>query len=533
VNLLIVDDEPRTRTLLETKVDWHALGFRQIRTARNGRDALEQAALVKPDVVLCDVRMPKMNGIEFAAQYRKQDPACKIIFLSGYQDKEYLKSAIHLGALNYLEKPIQLDEVADAVDTAVRNRQDELLKQAENERLQSDLDNSLPFLRQALIRKLISPSSASDTLSALPTDRVFSLPAEGPYTVCAVTVCWNPSIPRSELANRQEQVLRLVNESALFRSKNALCGFHSFDTFVFVLPGSYANHYRGSRLEMEELQRELVAAFRSEAILSIGIGQPAARLEQLPASYQSARKASDQQFYTGGGTITFGVANAAPVVGLAQVKTGWETIKRLRESLQVGEIDRARAIVGEWCNEARSLRDPNLTRVRDRAHSLICAILDAAAEQDLTSRLSPRCASYERPDLDRLADLDKLSAFMLSFLEPFGQSQEAHAGKLREVLRYIHQHFHEKDFTIQAMAEDVNLTETYLCAFFKKQVGKTIKSYINELKLERSKELLGNLQMKLFEIALRLGFADANYFTTFFKKHTGMTPTEYRERLRT
>jgi two-component system response regulator YesN len=126
-----------------------------------------------------------------------------------------------------------------------------------------------------------------------------------------------------------------------------------------------------------------------------------------------------------------------------------------------------------------------------------------------------------------------MEQYILSFLDLFlvTPGPEGTSGKMREILQYIHKHFHEKGFTIFDIADHVALSETYLCSFFKKQRGGTVKEYITSLRGAKAKELLLDKEMKLYEVAERLGFADANYFTTFFKKYEGCTPTEYREKM--
>lgn len=104
MKVLLVDDEPLTTESLERYIDWKGLGILEVRTASNGLEALELLPRFNPDVIVSDVRMPRMNGIEFATAARERYPDIKIIFLSGYSDKEYLKSAIHLKALSYVEK---------------------------------------------------------------------------------------------------------------------------------------------------------------------------------------------------------------------------------------------------------------------------------------------------------------------------------------------------------------------------------------------------------------------------------------------
>lgn len=121
MRLLIVEDEERTREMLCKHIAWGELGINELETARNGMIALERFQSFRPDIVLCDIRMPKMDGIEFAQQLRKIDVSCKLLFLSGFSDKEYLMSAIRLNALDFIEKPINLDKVREAVREAVES----------------------------------------------------------------------------------------------------------------------------------------------------------------------------------------------------------------------------------------------------------------------------------------------------------------------------------------------------------------------------------------------------------------------------
>ena len=119
IHLLIVDDEQITREALMECIDWAGIGIGRVETARNGVDALARLACFVPDILLCDVRMPKMNGIELAEQVRRLVPACRIIFLSGFSDKEYLKSAIAVQAVQYLEKPLNFPQIEGVVGQTV------------------------------------------------------------------------------------------------------------------------------------------------------------------------------------------------------------------------------------------------------------------------------------------------------------------------------------------------------------------------------------------------------------------------------
>jgi YesN/AraC family two-component response regulator len=119
MNLLIVDDERMTRESLAEHIDWESLGFDTVQTAANGLVALEICAVTTPDIILCDIMMPKMDGIAFCKKLRDDGVECGIIFLSGYPDKENLKKALRIQALDFLEKPLKIDEVIETVKQAI------------------------------------------------------------------------------------------------------------------------------------------------------------------------------------------------------------------------------------------------------------------------------------------------------------------------------------------------------------------------------------------------------------------------------
>ena len=128
MKLLIVDDEKLTRDGLMSNIDWKSLGIDAIAQADDGLHGYEAALAFQPDIILSDVRMPRMSGIEMAEKLQLVNPALSIIFMSGYSDKEYLKAAIKLKAVSYVEKPIDLEEVEQALRDVIRDIQNRTVR---------------------------------------------------------------------------------------------------------------------------------------------------------------------------------------------------------------------------------------------------------------------------------------------------------------------------------------------------------------------------------------------------------------------
>ena len=142
LNLLIAEDERFTREGLYYEIDWNSLGIGQVKLAENGLKALNIMDTFIPDILLADVRMPKMNGIDLAYRVKTINPDCSVIFMSGYSDKEYLLSAIEINALNYVEKPLNIDEVIQSLKKAVEAQYNIMKK---NHYIESELANKLSY----------------------------------------------------------------------------------------------------------------------------------------------------------------------------------------------------------------------------------------------------------------------------------------------------------------------------------------------------------------------------------------------------
>ncbi|WP_138752120.1 helix-turn-helix domain-containing protein [Paenibacillus sinopodophylli] len=531
MKLLIVDDEERTRELLKNYIPWAELGIDQVFTARNGIMALELGREVRPDIVLCDVRMPKMNGIEFAQQYQTIDQTSIFIFLSGFSDKEYLKAAIHLKALNYIEKPVNLDEVKSVVSTAIQLKREERKKQSEDEQLKAGFDHGLPYLRQEMVRKLIAFPTSVHVRPALQSRETFLLPSEGPYTVLSALLYWSPIYLPEDPVIVQEQLLFKLNMQPQLDKYRALFGFDSNHFLIIVLAGAYRSSFRDNREVIDSLYADLKAIAGQNIEVRLGIGTVVQDIDEIPISYHAARQAGFMQFYVEGLKPIF--ANEVSTAH-SPLETNWEDVRLTRDELRKGNLDAVKQSIDQLTERARQHMDMDIVRVKDTFFQLLLAILEVAVQQGLKELTHDAERRYIWKEIDRISNLNHLRRYLLSFLQLFYEAKSGHAeqglSKMREIIRYIHSHFHENGFNIQQIADHVNLSETYLCSYFKKQRGETIKEFITHTRVEKAKELLLDREVKLYEVAIALGFTDANYFSTFFKRYAGVSPSEYRER---
>lgn len=528
MRLLIIEDEFRTREVLERHFKASKIGLTDIRTAPNGLNGLDIAKEWKPDILLCDVRMPRMDGIQFASSYREIGGKGQLIFLSGYSDKEYLKSAIKTRALNYIEKPINLKEVQDAVLAAVRlvTAEEEKRKISVDWQQHHDTHWSLAVLRQEMVRKLIVEPDSQHVQLALKSKDTFLLRYNNSFTVITAALYWGCSKYPEDISKMQQEVLYQLITRPLLAQHEGICGFTSSQWLVIILPGAFGSSFQEGREKIEDMITELSEVLDPTISFQVGISEPVRLLSDIPLAYQRAMKACNSLFYNEGKNFFF-----ADLLGESVTfSIERHELQQFREDLRKENIDAAKKQLFQLTERARRSCDLHISHVKDVYFQYLMIILEMAIQYGLKEIDGDGERRYIWKEFDGIMNLQILESYVLSFLELFQDSSGEDQVKIREIIRYIHNHFSDKGFTIKTIAEYIGFNETYLSVYFKKQRGQTIKEYINEVRTEQAKILLSNADMKLHEVAVNLGFTDANYFATFFKKTTGCTPTEFREK---
>ena len=223
IRALIVDDEKMTRNGLVRHIKWEQLGVDEVQTAASSNEALQILDTLHPDLVISDIRMPGMNGVELCQEIRRRQPHCQIIFLTAYSDKEYLKAAIEIGALGYVEKPVVPGEVEDEIIKAVK-----MIRQLQNMQDKNRLELTLQDSRSVLCQR-IALELTTDPLNDM---RVRSMKALGMfqkakevYRVCLI----QSSSPMENMNRLIESLTHMLEESGTqlpeyyLVQKNSVC----------------------------------------------------------------------------------------------------------------------------------------------------------------------------------------------------------------------------------------------------------------------------------------------------------------------
>ncbi|MFD0677608.1 MULTISPECIES: response regulator [unclassified Paenibacillus] len=526
--LCVIDDIKSTVEMIATKIPWEDYGIEIAGTAKNGEEGLRIIQEVRPDIILTDIRMPRMDGLEMISRIIEQLPDCKIIILSAYTDFEYAQQAIRLGALDFMKKPFSIQEITKVVLKAKQALEKEQNKHEQFQIMEKKVQESLPLLRQEYFSRLLQYQTRREDAERY----------------------WNELKVHMEL----ERFVVLIIEIDQFTDKYATQPIHEIELVRFALHNiieetissttqgivfrdgqSYFTCIINSdRLEeVELLARECCSniAECTRFTISIGIGSMVREIHELPLSYKSALSALAYHFYTGGnGAYSF---TDVPKEREAFPRYSPAKEQELLISLRAGNLDKSLQeleCIFEEMNHLSPLPDPNY--IRSLYYELAFIMLRVLYELVPFSSLQ----EYDRKIRDRSnQELVMVQEFqqMLKDISRVGcawieKEKVSDSTKLiYRAIEYIRTNLH-LDLTVEHCARFMNISGGHFANLFKKVTGTTFNQFVTNERIERAKRLLiDNYQVQ--EIAQSLGYEHRRYFSDVFKKHTGQTPSEFKD----
>lgn len=502
MKLLIADDEDYTREGLMEEIPWKNYGFTEIMQARDGEMALKISRWFRPDVVLTDIRMPKLDGIAFATALTNIMENCKLIFMSGYVELEYLKSAIALDAVSYIEKPIDMEQLENAIKKAVAD----IKANAEKIQLSREKEE---LVKEKLVKILICKNADRELAERLSRETGFD---SGNQYLAVV-------IREREVITTPANVVRSIEDYFHNLGRKSICDYTG--------ERSYATILSFKAKEKEKILRELRSFSVKYPQYSVGAGVIVADIMAIYSSYDAAKLAINREFYHSGERF-FELSDQNlrritpdPGIFVEFMKKYREDFKHLKEwldhfteELKKEEYYLKEQVQGLYLSFALGMLKEN--------KSLYSCVPGAVTEDDIEMKFR---------SVDSLEELQEiLNCFVEGAME-HKQGNEKYSRVTRAILTYVENHYQEEDFRVQTLADYLHFSTTYLNVLFKNEMKVSLKQYICDYRLSQAKKMLENDFYKISEISGLCGYASPNYFTKAFKEEVGCTPLEYRERV--
>jgi two-component system response regulator YesN len=511
---LVVDDEKTTREVLVNFLPWTSLGIMEVMDATDGLSALRIASDLKPDIVLSDIRMPKMNGIELAESLQRRLPECKFIFLSGYSDKEYLKSAIRLKAINYVEKPVNIEEITEALKTAA----------AECIQAKEKLLLNLPIIKHKLCLSLADkPHPDENDTSAIQIPE-FELPKDSTYIS---SLLWIQPVQTGidiNLTQLKDEVKNIVNPIFAAIDERCLRAFKGEEYIIihFKTGGIYSKDYFISL--MQKLQSEIKSCCARVKEILVGIGCEVTGKENIYSSFQKSVIAQKRCFFTGNLHV-YDRDDSLPY-SFQEKK-----LQDFTESMKTGKKDQAHLFVKRLKYDVQKCTNTHSDYVKKIFADILLVLIRFAEDRNLTVVKNAHTTLLD--SINNAPTLEEITTGICTLIDKIFHEIEDESGNVNAISKvssYILDNYHNEQLSILSIAKQMYLTPNYLSLLFKKETGKTINQYITEVRVDKAKQYLKDCNIKLNRVAKNVGYADAKYFTKVFEKIVGIKPREFREK---
>lgn len=535
--LVIVDDEPSVVNGLSTYFDWSVYGIELAGTADDGDKGLALIREVEPDIVLTDVKMPSMDGIAMSTEIRRILPDAKIIFISGFDNAEYLKSALKVHAVDYIFKPISRKELHTVITRVLTSLQEETrAKELVNE-MQAKLTESLPLLRERFLFSVISDSFKEEKVRE--RIRFLNLPLlDAQAYIVMVVVIDDLSQVMDSRSERDKQLLSYaalnIIQELIDKTKRGVVFEKGTGEYVGILmqePETLLEGEEDGLLILAAAVRDNLSRWLKLSV-TIGVGEYVNQLSELPLSYKQAREAASQKWYLGKNQILT-VDSLQPVENEHHRLA--ENAEQVLAAIKSGDnTGLGRELDEIFASMSRS-RKEGFRYGRNISQQLILLSTRVLLE------LNALNADWEAKETEawemvmRQETIQDLKKHVSSYLEEVCSCvREKRSGRTGSVIDRIHRLIHERyaeNLTIVEIAEGVFLSPTYVSLLFKQETGETLFEYLTKVRIEKAKELLRDPRNKFYEVCHAVGYVDPSHFSKLFKKMTGLTPSAYRDQL--
>lgn len=502
VKLILADDEPVILRGIKKLVDWEKLGISIVGEYEEGISAMEGILSLKPEIALLDINMPGMDGIEILKNIRRLELTTKVIFISGFQDFEYARNAITYGAVEYLLKPVILEELIHAIGKAVQ-----ILSGGEVSEFRENKERVL---------------EESETFSGVQAGTL----EETTYLPVLADILFDgsedPQVKRLLYFSFQsflEEYLSEKDLGILFTKNNDI---------VMVFKG----------MNVEVVREELYALWeRTSKIMekktAFIIGCLADSMSRIPREYDRCLEMKRYLFFVE--QIYMPILCVGEPVFLR--KTGTKEISQVRDQM----------IEGVFAQDEESF-----FKAFERFSRVLCIASDGRREdacyyfcssvRRMEEKMHAMNLKGREPDMGELLkqgrscqNYEQMKVFFREYLEGYlsllrDMMESSEKKDIVYAKAYIEEHYKE-NLSLEVLAGIVHMNPYYFSSFFKKQAGENFKDYVNKVRISHAVPLLLSTDMKAYEIAMETGFRDARAFTEVFSRIYGETPSSYKKRV--
>jgi two-component system response regulator YesN len=537
LKLLLVEDEVNTREGIATIIDWEALDIQICGQAGNGKEALALMDQELPDILLTDIRMPVMDGLELVKEIRNRswDTACVVI--TGYSDFEYAQSALRLGVVDYIMKPCPPAEISKIFQKLATEIKAKKRMESDISGLQYQWRENVPILKtQLLSRWLHAPNQP-------PVNRIEQMKGLNMSIHSADIFVFivhfdlktldNLNYNKTDLELIRYATANIIDETMAASFHTKLEIIQENDDVIVLCNANEQIQHTETKEALLLLQKNLETYLKLS--VSIGVGRTKASIDTLDESYQEALIALKTKFYHGtGGIYFYHVDEPEPVesainVDLKLTNLEVSIIDCLRAGLYSDVLNHAE----KWFEYFQEQSMHSRSEINLQTISLLARLMNLAKEQEVSSTDWQNKLVVLADQVTRIETLEELSGLVFKVIHQIVEimnPHKTHRRKIQQALEYISRNYNSSNLSLAAVAKSLFVSNTYLSTMFKQELGINFLDYIHQFRIERAKPLLKAGNLKIQNISREVGYFDESHFTKTFKKWTGMSPSQYQKK---
>ncbi|MGN0427743.1 MAG: response regulator [Agathobacter sp.] len=516
ISVLLVDDEKLERVLIRQGFDWEKNGFEIIGEADCAEDALEFVRYRKPEVVITDISMPRMDGLKLAEEIRKLNDSCRIVIVTGYREFEYARRAARIGVEDFLLKPVNIQDMETVAEKIKEQKEQENRQRTEVEELKRSILADQSIVLESFLQRLVSGRvTEEETYKKLAMYNYEKL-LDG-------FICVNLHIHGEKSGKIDDVLTDCCN-------KNVLCFTHYMQNRLLF--------FMMDRNDTETLQEaHRTAAKVHERILEqemsvvTGISSWHRGIEGIAEAYKESENAVSASVYLGKDRmITYDEYEKSMQQQSVSEEINWDKLLLCLENCMEEKVQHyvADYMQKVWCFKVKSaavlrLMTMNfLTKAAAGLNRYGMSLIQLTDEEELYNEIG---------EINSVEEMQSVLLRQLDTIMEYYRSKRQRKGNhvVEGAIMFIHENLYDPQLSLKTISAGIFSNESYLSRVFKKEMGISLIEYITQKRIEESIRLLDTTDYKAYEIAEKIGFRDPHYFSICFKRYTGKTIKEYKE----
>lgn len=533
MKVLIADDEDRVCRLIYRLIKWDELDMEVAAIAHNGLEVLSMIEEHRPDIVITDIRMPGLDGLEMIRRAKELDGNLEFIIISGYRHFEYAQNAIRYGAGDYLLKPVKEAELYSVLERMRNQYQMRHNQITQEERYKALIQNNRDRLRTTFFTDVVLKHSAPERINSLEwiNETYHYEFSEGYFQIVILKVDSIAFNREENLDYIQKKIVDLAGKKlkALVFDKEYFLEESRCVILLNYRPEKEMEIYKAFKGLINELmlQNDIFESLKVTA----GLGSTEKEAESIRQSMDVALWAMEQRLILGGNRVIEGIKVSSN--DFTDTRLFYEFNKRLSEGLENLDEKMVEGVL-EFLREGLFGRqDLSGHEVLQMAREAVNVYLLTMRKNNMDGVLTTGTFENFSAALNNYgtkeAVFDFVSEVILTSMgEAVKRKQEEGKRPIREAKNYIRLHYKDA-LTLEKVSGIVGLNASYLSALFKKETGKTFLEYLTKVRMDKAKEMLKETNETISAICQEVGYSDTKYFVKCFQKYTGLKPNQYRK----